>query len=83
MDMLMKIMMGGWIPAGKRLQWTAFGTALTAVVTCFFQMGTGDASAQAFFTLVAEKWEILAVSAMAFFSGEKIDRKVEEVKKAV
>lgn len=75
MDMLMKIMMGGWIPDGKRTQWTAFGVALSAIIVSFFQMGAGEMSAQAFFQLVAEKWEVLAGAYIAYFVGEKIDNK--------
>lgn len=75
MDILMKIMMGGWIPESKRTQWTAFGAALTGLVTSFFAMGTGDVSAQAFLQEVAARWPIFAGAYGLWFLAEKVDRK--------
>lgn len=80
MDWLMKLMMGGWIPVEKRTQWTAFGMAITTIVTTFFQMGTGEASAQMFLQMLAEQWEVFVAAYGLYFLGEKVDKAKSEVK---
>lgn len=83
MDWLMKVLMGGWLPEGKRTQMVAAATALGALFTAIVQWGSGDMSFTALLQLIADKWEIFALAFGGYFVAEKMDRKVEEVKAEV
>lgn len=80
MDWVMKFVMGGWIPEGKRTQWTAFAAAVSALAVAFVQWGSGEMTAQMLVEMVADKWEILLGSLIAYFVGEKVDAMREETK---
>src|SRR3990167_8404388 len=56
MEMLMKIMMGGWIPSGNRTQWTAFMVASVAMINAVMAWGTGDVGFMDFLKAMQEQW---------------------------
>jgi hypothetical protein len=75
MDILMKIMMGGWIPAGSRSQWTAFLVAMVAMINATMAWGTGDMAFMDFLKEVQAQWLVFANAYAIYFLGEKIDGK--------
>lgn len=75
MDFVLKWVMGGWIPEGKRTQTMAAVVALGAILTSVVQWGTGDLSLVNLATVLKEKWEIFAVAYGTYFFAEKVDGK--------
>lgn len=75
MDWMMKIVMGGWIPQGKRSQILAFVTALTAMVMVFLDWGSGTMDFMHFMEAMKEKWMVLVAAYGVFFVAEKVDAK--------
>ena len=74
-EILMKIMMGGWIPQGKRSQTLAAAVAIGAIITSIVQWGSGDMTGMNLIHLLQEKWEVIAAAYVAYFVAEKIDAK--------
>jgi hypothetical protein len=74
-EILMKIMMGGWIPQGKRSQTLAAAVAIGAIITAVVQWGSGDMTGMNLLHLLQEKWEVIAAAYVAYFVAEKIDAK--------
>jgi hypothetical protein len=75
MDWIMKLMMGGWIPAGKRTQWLACAVFLTTVVNGLIAWGTGDQGVVVFMQTMKEQWEAVALALGLYYVGEKVDNK--------
>jgi hypothetical protein len=75
MDVLMRIMMGGWIHSGSRTQWTAFLVALVAMIQAVMAWGAGDMAFMDFLKEVQAQWLVFANAYAIYFVGEKIDNK--------
>ena len=75
MYMLMKVLMGGWLPQGQRTQWAAFAVAFGAMVTAIVQWASGEMQLTELVKLVTEKWEVFAAAYGMYFVAEKIDAK--------
>lgn len=73
MEWILKLLMGGWLPQGKRTQWTAFAVAVGAVATAVVQWGSGEMSFTQLMTLLADKWAVFYASYTAYFIAEKVD----------
>lgn len=73
MDWVMKLLMGGWIPEGKRSQWTAAAVAFGAIVVSIVQWGAGDMGAVELAKVLADKWAVFAVAYYGYFVAEKVD----------
>ena len=80
MDMIMKILMGGWLPEGKRTQMVAAATAMGALLVALVQWASGDMALSALFQLITEKWEIFVLAFGGYFMAEKVDAVKKEVK---
>lgn len=83
MEWVMKILMGGWLPEGKRTQWLAFGAAVGAVIMAVLQWGTGEMSFTNLMTFVSDKWPIFLATYFMYFQAEKVDAVKEVVAKAI
>jgi hypothetical protein len=73
MDMLMKMLMGGWIPEGKRTQWLAFGVFAVAVINSGLAWGTGGEGMMDVLKEMQMQWETFAIAFGLYFVGEKVD----------
>src|SRR3990167_8822789 len=67
MDMMMKVLMGGWLPQGQRSQWMAFSVALGAIVTAFVQWGAGEMNMTQLMQLLTDKWPVLMAAYGMYF----------------
>ncbi len=74
MDWVMKLLMGGWLPEGKRTQMVAAATAMGALLVAFVQWAGGDMSLSQLMQLIADKWEVFALAFGGYFMAEKVDR---------
>lgn len=75
MDMMMKILMGGWLPQGQRTQWTAFALAAGALMTAFIQWGAGEMNLTQLMQMVTDKWPAFVAAYGMYFMAEKVDAK--------
>lgn len=75
MDMLLKVVMGGWIPEGKRTQWLAMGTAVVAMLSSLMGWAAGDMDMTNLLKSLQENWVAFVAAYGLFFVGEKVDRK--------
>jgi hypothetical protein len=72
-EILMKLMMGGWIPQGKRSQTLAAAVAVGSVITAVVQWGSGDMTGMNLVHLLQDKWQVIVAAYIAYFVAEKID----------
>jgi hypothetical protein len=75
MDWFLKIMMGGWLPQGKRSQWTAAAVAAGAILVALVQWASGDMGLIELVKLVTDKWPVFAAAFYGYFMAEKVDAK--------
>lgn len=75
MGYLMYILMGGWLPEGKRSQWTAAAVAMGAVLVAIVQWASGEMQLTQLVQLVTEKWPVFAAAFYGYFMAEKVDNK--------
>lgn len=72
MDMLFKVMTGGWLK-GKRTQVTGWVMVLGTVAYGVVQWLVGDIDFWAMLNLLKDNWEPIVLGYLAVFVGDKID----------